>query len=105
MVRPRAGLDATTRAALADLGVSCASILPQGRSAHSRECPAYVDVTGKYGAWFKAADVDRILVRPDDYIFGVARHDGEAPLLVGALLAHFGRSRLSGAGEQLRSTA
>jgi 2-polyprenyl-6-methoxyphenol hydroxylase-like FAD-dependent oxidoreductase len=40
------------------------------------------DTTGAYGQWFDALGADAVLVRPDFYIYGVARTDGISALVM-----------------------
>lgn len=48
-----------------------------------------VDATGAYGQWFDALGADAVLVRPDFYIYGVARTQG-LPALVRDFLSDLG---------------
>jgi 3-(3-hydroxy-phenyl)propionate hydroxylase len=48
-----------------------------------------VDTTGAYGQWFDALGADAVLVRPDFYIYGVARTPG-LPALVRDFLSDLG---------------
>lgn len=46
---------------------------------------AAVDLDGTYDRWFRALDVDAVLVRPDFYVFGTAESPADLPGLVEAL--------------------
>lgn len=78
---PRSGLSEADTRFLSELGTTAAWIAKAGQSsAH-----AFEDLTGEYTRLFDGVGAEAFLVRPDHYVFGVARATSELPKLIAQL--------------------
>jgi 2-polyprenyl-6-methoxyphenol hydroxylase-like FAD-dependent oxidoreductase len=74
-------LSESQRSVLDAIGARCLSIDDSAVNG----CDTYGDPTGAYRAWFEANDCEAVLVRPDFYVYGIAKQAGDVPALVDGL--------------------
>ncbi|MFC4943194.1 bifunctional 3-(3-hydroxy-phenyl)propionate/3-hydroxycinnamic acid hydroxylase [Pseudonocardia sp. GCM10023141] len=79
---PRPALSTSTRAVLDRLDVRV-----HWFSANANDDTTLADIDGVYTAYFDTHDTDAVLIRPDYYVFGVARPPGGIEGLIGDLAA------------------